>query len=734
MKNLWTIIGLLFLCVSVRGAVVTYYDFEETSGTAVVDKVSLADATVVNGGSADLTISGPAGFGSGIFLGESDYMTTPDGTGELSPQFTVAVWVKPAEPWPNVADGANSQFINCANKSFSIQYGWRLQKNGNDASIRLITNTNGNTTFGEGRIDTINPREINTTEWWLLVVRYDGLNQDCSITVLSENDGVDLATVATYTEHVIASYAPLVLPIDDYDATSGLVVGSDITAPSKEIPGSYDELSLYDTILTDQQIVLLFNGTSPMGLDKALPHNPSPAYGETNVDPAVVDTLSFYTAEDPENPGNQNPDITGHFVTVYDTFNDEPNYAAPPLLDTFVAAGTDPIEVNYSFSLDDVVFWQVEEQYMNQPKGDPNNIVGPLWFFEALPSVPVINASPANSAVFPAGEAEFVCEFTSKSSPMVQWFRTDDPNNPIDDADPDITITTIASGPDNHTTTLTIANAELADEDEYYCEVENIIDKTVSDAATLLIKRQVLYWAFEQDFTDQSGEGNDPVADPDPCIVLPPFAEDVPGQVGSYSIALNGIDERVTAPFESNQNFFAGFTVSLWVKTSNAQQAQYSSIFNNNNGGPNDFQIDMNGSGRYRYFGSATQSFADAVDEWSHIAVVCDGTETMVYFNLEGGTVSTNTATDTIFGQFQVGCSRNGQTFFEGMVDDVKVWNYPVPYDDLAADYYAVTGQGACEVRPALDLDGDCIVSLGDFISLSQEWLLCGLNPASTCN
>jgi hypothetical protein len=259
-----------------------------------------------------------------------------------------------------------------------------------------------------------------------------------------------------------------------------------------------------------------------------------------------------------------------------------------------------------------------------------------------------------------------------------------------------------------------------------------------------MIKRMVLRWEYENDVLDSSPEGFYDVNLSDPNNVVPTFDPDVPGAVGAYSAVFNGVDQQVRALVNPvHTPFDLGYTLTMWVKAATTNQPWHATMFNND-APSDDFQIEINGSGQYLYYGSASGVFGPVSTEWVHLAVVCDGVDTTLYYNLRGddAVVLTNVA-DNNFGSFQVGINRSQSTYFAGSIDDVKVWNYPRSYAELASDddgpdpdpsdYYDVTGIGVCQQQPEMDLDDDCKVGLSDFAKLAESWLLCGLIPNTTC-
>jgi hypothetical protein len=70
-----------------------------------------------------------------------------------------------------------------------------------------------------------------------------------------------------------------------------------------------------------------------------------------------------------------------------------------------------------------------------------------------------------------------------------------------------------------------------------------------------------------------------------------------------------------------------------------------------------------------------------------------------------------------------------GDFFYNGLLDDVRIYNYALPATDIAQLYYDATGLPACMTKPAGDADDDCDTDIEDLALLASGWLDCGLFP-----
>lgn len=131
--------------------------------------------------------------------------------------------------------------------------------------------------------------------------------------------------------------------------------------------------------------------------------------------------------------------------------------------------------------------------------------------------------------------------------------------------------------------------------------------------------------------------------------------------------------------------FFDSFTVSLWVRTTDTNQAQFDSAFASSatGGGSTDtFQIDFDDSTprNYRFVTTPADTAlifgAVADDTWQHLAATVDGTDLTLY--LDGNPVNSGTMGVNEGGQFNdfvAGSNRNNNRFFDGLIDDVQIYD-----------------------------------------------------------
>ncbi len=529
------------------------------------------------------------------------------------------------------------------------------------------------------------------------------------------------------------------------EANNDLVVGTGKTSAglltSDDYQGDVAEIIIYNNQLTvaqmQQNMDFLDNKYNRTTAWNPIPEDNSPEFQGTVNGTKVDVTLEWNTGNDPATPDVVNSSITKYFLYVT---ADEANMANVTPIE--INAQTPPaISVSTALSLDfDKEYaWRVDQAVSGSLVDDPNTIIGPTWHFLTIPSVPVVENSPAHANAFPGDDdVVFTAEFSSISAMTYQWYSSIDNNNDPASEDDEMIVDATAS-------TLSVS-PDAANEKYYYCIATNNGGSTASDAGYLTVNRMVLYWDMEATgFTDASGNGHDPIDESEltaPLVTMPVQAADVPGDAGVSSAQFtrqeNGDYTRLTAPLDINgqpQVFYTGYTVTLWVKTDDLNQDINTGLFNNDGPTNRDFQLELN-NGNYRY-NDASGTFvmgAAPAGEWAYLAVICDGTTTTCYMNLYGDTKLELNTYRNEFGQFQVGTNRNTDKPYTGFIDEVKVWNYPVPFEVLANDYTDVCGKYACLSRPEMDFNDDCMVNLIDLADIVNSWLDCNRFPETGCN
>ncbi|MFP6900720.1 MAG: LamG-like jellyroll fold domain-containing protein, partial [Opitutales bacterium] len=168
-----------------------------------------------------------------------------------------------------------------------------------------------------------------------------------------------------------------------------------------------------------------------------------------------------------------------------------------------------------------------------------------------------------------------------------------------------------------------------------------------------------------------------------------------PGKFGN-ALRFDGVDDVATHVLPSSVTL-AAYTLSLWVNPDGANQANNVSFFNSGSTGK-DFQIGFDGSGQYKLAGdSGSGIFGPAVENWTHLAVVSDGTTRRLYLN--GSFAASVANADNVFQHYRFGVNRGGSLFFKGLLDEVRLFD--VALSD--AQILALLGNGTAPAATYLN-------------------------------
>lgn len=190
------------------------------------------------------------------------------------------------------------------------------------------------------------------------------------------------------------------------------------------------------------------------------------------------------------------------------------------------------------------------------------------------------------------------------------------------------------------------------------------------DATCLALREGLLgYWPFDDDASDNSGNGND--ADVNGA------SSGAAGKVGN-AYSYNGSGDYIELPIDLNPHL--DITLAGWFKTSNTADGEMVIIANDNNtygrgfqaqssGGTKNFQAWYEPGG---YFSSS--NFDYATDNWVHFAVVYEqGVSAKLYINGSvvgtGGTESSPSDASVV----RLGRALSGR-YFTGEIDEVGIW------------------------------------------------------------
>jgi hypothetical protein len=504
------------------------------------------------------------------------------------------------------------------------------------------------------------------------------------------------------------------------------------------------------------QIFLVDNLKIMMGSDTeahdpvVLPMNPDGSVGTLISQMEAQVTLGWMAGGDPNIVRDYpvNPAIVGHYIYLSRGSND-PNLH---LLDYVEQVhNEDPYQTDpyneygpITLAQGTTYYWQVEE-VLSDPNGtpygpgDPGNIMGVIWTFTTIAATPKILAGPEHALADFNGNASFTIT-PGPAATHCRWFKVGSPDIQLTDGG-------IYSG--TQTPTLTITGATVADEGEYYCIVyngdpeEGGIPSEPSPRAKLWYPRLVSHYPFE---TIADGVSPDIISGFD-AVMMQAGSAPLPGlnsteaRVGNSCLQLDNPDSASAdgqyAQIPAGVADYKDITISVWVHPKSI--IGWTRLFDFGNGTDDYLFVTPDaGWGVLRFaikVGGAAEQLLEGTSlpagQWSHVAVTITGDTGRLYRN--GELIAVNTA--MTFNPIEVGAVLNylgksqytADPEFNGLIDDLKIWNYALTTYDIAQEYLAVAGGSVCN-REELDLgeydaDGDCRITLADFASFAARWL-----------
>jgi hypothetical protein len=487
--------------------------------------------------------------------------------------------------------------------------------------------------------------------------------------------------------------------------------------------------------------------------------DPTPIKGATDVGyesgGSIDILLKWNTGLDADDINNPDPNITSHML--YYGPND-PNLELGTVVSVNIPSGYPSVanEANWlatGLDFNQLYHWRVDEIR----GGDPCVTPGTLWHFTTLGQAPVVTVHPSDVLSEDPCVVQFSIEVSSATPAHFSWFKSADMEIGGDSS----------VGTDSNVLTV---NVNAANEAFYYCVVNN--DSGVpatSDFAGLWLKKEVARYKLNNDLDDALNSNQYPAewdqAD-DPCVALQVF--DPCAIEGSHSVSLAGdVNAFVSVP--NSEDYFSfytrGLTVSCWMKANAATgtgclaSKHALSTTGSDNFGDGLWEgwtlqvIGGTPSLEIRH-GGVNAVGTTAVDdgEWHMVTAIYDyyGLEAKMYVDGEleatdDTGLSPNGVVKTPLDRFAIGSvdTNDGGYHvnpFNGLVDDVRLWTYPLTGEDVASLYIDTYGDVQNKVYicvdgilPDYDLDEDCDTDFADIALIAGTWLDCNRYPQSEC-
>jgi hypothetical protein len=237
-------------------------------------------------------------------------------------------------------------------------------------------------------------------------------------------------------------------------------------------------------------------------------------------------------------------------------------------------------------------------------------------------------------------------------------------------------------------------NGVLSDAD-----IGSIYNKTFTDPTSPAACLQAYYQMTDgsgTSLTDNSGNGNTGTfsgsvtwSGDEPTLTSQ--AAPTCSSLGLYanSLEFDNVDDYVSIPHSSDFNITSNITIEAWIKTAGTGQDYITTK------GENSWYLGMNIPGfgnKVAFFlsgvtGSWIASTSNINDgNWHHVAATYDGANVKIY--VDGVLETTSAQTGTInTGTSAVEIGRRGSLYFDGKIDEVRIWNVALEDSDITALY-----------------------------------------------
>ncbi|MFZ2414798.1 MAG: LamG-like jellyroll fold domain-containing protein, partial [Minisyncoccia bacterium] len=610
-------------------SLVGYWNLNETSGNAA-DSSGNGNTGILYG-SPVWTTSGKMG-GALNFDGTDGYVNVGNGTSlNITSGITIAAWVK-------ISSETDEHFI-LKKGDTSGQYSYFFYQNG--TQLRFAISTNGTT---EQAVNTDNGFFVNGS-WVHAVVTYNGS------TWAAYKNGQSFTKYGTVTGNM-------------YSSTSPVIIGPGANGLWSE--AVLDDVRVYNYALTAGEITTLYNNSSPTAGTITL--TPSTA---TYV-PGTVTTMSA--------PFTSVPSITGCEYTLGASWEpatlsgSSPNYTCTQ---SGISGFTDGTA--YTVNMRATNSYGTTTATALSRTGDTT-----------APTNPTLTATPGDGHV------------------DLSWTTPTDSKSGLHSTAPyKLVFATGGTSPANcntgtviSTTTATTATHSSLNNGTQYsyriCSIDTLSNMSSGGTASATpvgnVNAMVGYWNLNETSgstaTDSSGNGNTGTLYGDSTW-------NTAGKIGG-ALTLDGTGDYVLAGNNSSLNLTTAATLSAWIKFNSGSQ-DWCTIVGKGfettanygfEGYSNWIRLE---SGNGSSYSSGIEKYYTTVGEWVHVVGVFTtiGSTTQLDMYINGSFYVTDTVAwplTTSAANFGMGRS-DYATSFNGLVDDVRVYNYALTAGEITTLY-----------------------------------------------
>ncbi|MCH9023099.1 MAG: hypothetical protein IID32_10105, partial [Planctomycetes bacterium] len=377
--------------------------------------------------------------------------------------------------------------------------------------------------------------------------------------------------------------------------------------------------------------------------------------------------------------------------------------------------------------------------------------------FKTLPATPIIQSDPENVLVIDGGGP---VTYTVTATDVglfgdinYQWFGS------ISGALANHThISGVNDGLGTGTSTLTIDPAGFPDEQDYFCIASNSEgagDLSTSDSAFLRIKQLLAYYKLDTNGDDFSGNAyHGTLVDPDPNGGGASFTTGGGGMLGE-ALDLNGTLAHIItgSGIADALNGNEAITMSAWVKSNSntftdAGFLQFHEPHNSDDGGmrydsntgddaQNVLKVSVGLEGDSEH--NIESSDQSQSTEWRHYVMTWARGENMKFY-INGtlnvlSEISANPEADLAIDHYTalyIGLGAKDEldgsnigSGWDGLIDEVKIYNFPLSPEEVASLSFAISGVPVCLALVELDTNNDCIQNLEEMVEWMESYLDC---------
>jgi hypothetical protein len=202
-------------------------------------------------------------------------------------------------------------------------------------------------------------------------------------------------------------------------------------------------------------------------------------------------------------------------------------------------------------------------------------------------------------------------------------------------------------------------------------------DTDSSTAFTTIDNSLVAYYPFNGNANDLTSNGRNLAVYGGTTFIA---GKDNSSNNSAYSF--DGVGDYLE--YTTNIPSFDNYTISLWAKPASA--GTYEAMFSSDNNSGRGFQIDLDGSNfRIRIAGGGSLVLGTALlnGDWTFIAFTYDGTNSIGYMN--DNITESDPGGTTEFNRFRIGKNRNGNTYFAGAIDELRIYNRALTASEISS-------------------------------------------------